>query len=154
MTLTEEQYDRYTRHILLRGIGAEGQERLLAASVAVDVGAESAAEIAAIVYLAAAGVGRIVLGGGALEPVTEAEVAAGLAYGGADVGRPRIEAIRDRVCAVNPDVSVVAAVGSEHAARRLSRISLAGPVDLARALVHGCAAATRLLAELARSPDV
>ncbi|MGM0578510.1 MAG: hypothetical protein ACQEXJ_22490 [Myxococcota bacterium] len=59
MTLSDDQAGRYARHILLEEVGAGGQERLLASSVAIP-GDGPAAEEAAI-YLAAGGVGRLVL---------------------------------------------------------------------------------------------
>jgi hypothetical protein len=57
MLLTPEQQERYARHLLLDGVGGEGQERLLAASVRVR-GTGTAALWAAR-YLAASGVGRL-----------------------------------------------------------------------------------------------
>lgn len=60
MPLTEAQVQRYSRHILLPGVGGGGQERLLGASAAVAFSSEGggAAAVAAV-YLASAGVGRI-----------------------------------------------------------------------------------------------
>ncbi len=60
MNLTEEQIQRYSRHVLLPEVGGVGQERLLASSVliAFSINEEGAAALA-LVYLAAAGVGRI-----------------------------------------------------------------------------------------------
>ncbi len=154
MSMTEAQYDRYTRHILLRDIGEAGQERLLASTVAIDIGPNTAAEVAAVVYLGAAGVGQIVLGGRCREPVTEAEIAPGLAYGPRDLGRPRLEAIRDRIEAVNPDVTVLESGGDTRVDARLEPVELpeGSESDLSIALVRGCAAATRLLAELSKCP--
>lgn len=55
--LTEEQIVRYSRHVLLPEVGGRGQRRLLEGSAHV-VGAGLAAETA-LLYLAAAGVGRV-----------------------------------------------------------------------------------------------
>jgi molybdopterin/thiamine biosynthesis adenylyltransferase len=59
IALTPAQQERYSRHLLLDGWGGEGQERLLAASVRVR--GQGAAALWAARYLAAAGVGRLVV---------------------------------------------------------------------------------------------
>ena len=88
MALTEPQIRRYSRHILLPDVGGTGQARLLAATVVVDLDVwepdapdapdELAALIAAATYLAAAGIGTLVLlGAGRI--VREADIRASLA---------------------------------------------------------------------------
>lgn len=57
MGLSDEQLDRYARHIVLKEIGGAGQQALLAAHVAV-IGAGGIGA-PALLYLAAAGIGRI-----------------------------------------------------------------------------------------------
>lgn len=60
MGLSEEQIQRYSRHILLPGLGGVGQERLLASSVLIAFSEdEESAALMALAYLAAAGVGQI-----------------------------------------------------------------------------------------------
>ena len=60
MGLSEEQIQRYSRHILLPEVGGVGQERLLASSVLIAYAEdEESAALTALIYLAAAGVGRI-----------------------------------------------------------------------------------------------
>lgn len=140
MALREDQIRRYARHVLLPDVGGLGQERLLAAAVAVHAG--SAAAVAAIAYLAAAGVGRIaILGGGT---VTANDVATGILYGAADVGRPRIDAIRERVAGINSDVDIVEATAGAVA----MKVDAADGV--AEALWVGGSAAARVLARIAR----
>jgi adenylyltransferase/sulfurtransferase len=102
VALQPEQVRRYARHILLPEVGGKGQERLLAAVVRVeDAGGAGAA---ALVYLAAAGIGTLAIADGGA-------VAAGDAwlYEAADRGRPRLEAARERIAALNPDVRVTGA---------------------------------------------
>lgn len=148
MALSEAQVQRYARHVLLPDVGGRGQERLLAATVAVPVGPARAAEVAALVYLAAAGVGTLVVTGDAGGLVTSAEQAAGLPYGRGEIGRPRIDVLRDRIVAINPDVTV--ALAGDRAVP-LSAVPDApgsnGP-DLAAALIAGGAAAARTVAAL------
>ena len=55
--LSPEQRERYARHLVLPRVGSEGQEKLLKSSVLV-VGAGGLGS-PALMYLAAAGVGRI-----------------------------------------------------------------------------------------------
>lgn len=59
MPLTETQIERYERQILLEEVGGKGQERLLAATVRVKGNGVGADE--AVTYLAAAGVGHLLL---------------------------------------------------------------------------------------------
>jgi sulfur-carrier protein adenylyltransferase/sulfurtransferase len=125
--LRPDQKRRYLRHILL--FGAEGQERLLAAAVAVDQA--SGAGAAALWYLAAAGVGTLVVGD---EGVVLPEDV-GLIFEIADVGRSRREAAAERLAALNPDVTVVA---SGAAARRIPALPARDDAD---ALAIGAAAA-------------
>lgn len=72
--LRDDQIERYARQIVLPEIGGRGQERLLAATVAViDDGDDPAREVAAtaVLYLTAAGVGRIAYRGPGVERVSE-----------------------------------------------------------------------------------
>ena len=57
MAFTDEQLERYSRHIILKEVGAKGQKKLLNAKVLI-IGAGGLGAPAAM-YLAAAGVGTI-----------------------------------------------------------------------------------------------
>lgn len=101
--LTPEQMERYSRHILLREVGVEGQRRLLDSRVLV-VGAGGLGSPAAL-YLAAAGVGT--LGVIDADVVDLSNLQRQVLHSNADVGRPKTESARERLAALNPDVRVV-----------------------------------------------
>ncbi len=147
MALTEDQIRRYARHILLPDVGGRGQERLLGATVTVPVGPGGDAAVAALAYLAAAGVGRLRLSGDPGGPVTAREQAGGILYGVSDVGRPRLEAIAERIGAINPDVRVEAATEPGGLALDLEPAT-GDRADVAAALAVGGAAAARTLAAI------
>ncbi len=108
--LTPEELRRYSRHILLREVGVEGQQRLRAARVAV-VGLGGLGSPLAL-YLAAAGAGTLRLI--EFDRVDASNLQRQLLYATADVGRPKLEAARERLHGVNPDVRL------EGAEQRLS----------------------------------
>lgn len=100
--LTEQQFQRYKRNILLDGVGQEGQEKLLRARVLV-VGAGGLGSPAAY-YLAAAGVGNIGLVDG--DRVDLSNLQRQILHTTTDLGRPKIDSARDKLTAINPDVVV------------------------------------------------
>jgi len=100
--LTDEEIERYSRHILLPDVGGRGQVKLKESSVLV-VGAGGLGSPAAL-YLAAAGVGRI----GLIDHdvVDRSNLQRQVLHDTADVGRPKVESARDRLSAINPNVTV------------------------------------------------
>jgi adenylyltransferase/sulfurtransferase len=98
--LTDQQIERYSRHILLSEVGGRGQERLLGASV-LCIGAGGLGS-PVILYLAAAGVGRI----GVIDPdrVDLSNLQRQILHSTADLGRPKAESAEESVRALNPDV--------------------------------------------------
>lgn len=118
--LREDQVRRYARHILLPDIGGVGQKRLLAASVTVELGAPCAAELVALAYLAAAGVGHLMVTGAIDRPVSGQDVTDGILLGIEDIGTELFTAVSARVRALNPDVSVSGGASCSRAALPLA----------------------------------
>ena len=104
MSFTEDQVRRYARHIILPGIGVDGQRKLMDAGVLV-IGAGGLGSPAAM-YLAAAGVGTIGLVD--FDRVELSNLQRQLLHDTDDVGRPKVESARDRLASLNPNVDVVA----------------------------------------------
>jgi len=102
--LTDEQLERYARHIVLREVGGAGQARLLQARVLV-VGAGGLGS-PVILYLAAAGVGTI--GIADFDTVSLSNLQRQIAHRTADVGRLKTESATDAVRAINPEVRIAA----------------------------------------------
>jgi molybdopterin-synthase adenylyltransferase len=123
VTLTNDQLDRYARHIVLKEIGGEGQSRLLGARVAV-VGAGGIGA-PAIQYLAAAGVGTLrVIDDDA---VTLDNLQRQILFGTDDVGRLKTEVAREAVARLNPDVAFFAVaerLDAENAADLIADVDL------------------------------
>jgi len=99
----DEELLRYSRHILLNEVGVEGQKKLLQAS-ALIVGAGGLGSPAAI-YLAAAGVGRIVLADH--DKVDLTNLQRQILHDTQSVGRMKAASGRARLGLVNPEVEVV-----------------------------------------------
>ena len=102
MDFTNEQIERYSRHIILEQVGGMGQERLLSARVLI-IGAGGLGAPAAL-YLAAAGIGTIGLVDGDEVDVTNLQRQ--VIHHTRDVGRRKIESAREKMEAINPDVTV------------------------------------------------
>lgn len=103
MPLTDDQLLRYSRQILLPAFGIEAQERLLASRVLL-IGAGGLGSAAAL-YLAAAGVGTLVIADH--DRVDLSNLQRQVLHRHADLGRPKVDSARDTVDALNPDVEVV-----------------------------------------------
>lgn len=103
MALTNEQITRYSRHILLAGVGGEGQERLLESKVLV-IGAGGLGSPISL-YLAAAGVGTI--GIADMDRVDLSNLQRQIAHGTSDVGRLKVESAKTSMREINTDVQVI-----------------------------------------------
>ena len=99
---TEEELLRYSRHILLKDVGVEGQEKIRNGKVLV-VGAGGLGAPVAL-YLAAAGVGTIGIVDG--DVVDLSNLQRQVIHFTGDVGHPKVESARDKMLAINPNVKV------------------------------------------------
>lgn len=124
---TREQLDRYARHIILPGVGAAGQRRLLDARVLV-VGAGGLGS-PILLYLAAAGVGHIDVVDD--ETVEASNLQRQVAHGLASVGLPKVASAAARLADLNPDVRV-----TQHA-ERLTRENARDRVHAADLVLDG-----------------
>ena len=102
--MNDDQLLLYSRHILLDEIGIEGQEKLLGAS-ALIVGAGGLGSPAAL-YLAAAGLGRIVLADG--DEVDLTNLQRQILHRRDRVGQKKAESGRRSMLEINPGIEVVA----------------------------------------------
>jgi adenylyltransferase/sulfurtransferase len=100
--LTKEEYERYSRHLILPEVGLEGQKRLKAASVlCVGTGGLGSP---LLLYLAAAGVGRI--GIVDFDIVDSSNLQRQVIHGTSWVGKPKIESAKNRIWEINPNCQV------------------------------------------------
>lgn len=102
MPLTEQQIERYSRHIILQEVGGAGQEKLLSSSVLV-IGAGGLGAPAGL-YLAAAGVGTIGIVDG--DNVDLTNLQRQVIHHTTDVGAEKIKSAEDKMLAINPDIKV------------------------------------------------
>jgi molybdopterin/thiamine biosynthesis adenylyltransferase/rhodanese-related sulfurtransferase len=102
-TLTAEQRERYSRHLLLPEVGMDGQQRLLDAKVLL-LGAGGLGSPAAL-YLAAAGVGTL----GILDndDVDLSNLQRQVIHSSERIGVPKVDSAEQTITALNPDVKVV-----------------------------------------------
>lgn len=102
MDFTEEQMERYSRHILLNDVGVEGQIKLLESKVFIIGAGGLGAPIA--LYLAAAGVGTI--GIADADVVDLSNLQRQVIHFTENVGKPKVESAAEKMRAINPDVKV------------------------------------------------
>ncbi|RFP60057.1 MAG: molybdopterin-synthase adenylyltransferase MoeB [Limnothrix sp. CACIAM 69d] len=96
--LLKEEYERYSRHLILPEVGLEGQKRLKAASV-LCIGSGGLGS-PLLLYLAAAGIGRIGLVD--FDVVDYSNLQRQVIHGTSWVGKPKIESAKNRILEINP----------------------------------------------------
>jgi sulfur-carrier protein adenylyltransferase/sulfurtransferase len=100
--LSKEEYQTYSRHIILPEVGLEGQKRLKAASVlCIGTGGLGSP---LLLYLAAAGIGRI--GIVDFDIVDQSNLQRQIIHGTNWIGKPKIASAKDRILGINPHCQV------------------------------------------------
>lgn len=112
--LNKDEYQRYSRHIILPEVGLEGQKRLKAASV-LCIGSGGLGS-PLLLYLAAAGIGRIGLVD--FDIVDSSNLQRQIIHSELWVGKPKIQSAKNRIHSINPHCQVdlyETAISSENA---------------------------------------
>ena len=102
MAFSEDEVERYARHLVLREIGGQGQQRLKSARVLlIGVGGLGAP---AALYLAAAGVGIL----GLIDPdqVALSNLQRQILFSTEDIGGSKVDVAKQRLVALNPNIRV------------------------------------------------
>lgn len=102
MAFTDEQLERYSRHIILKEVGVKGQKKLSEGKVLI-IGAGGLGSPAAM-YLAAAGVGTI--GIADADVVDLSNLQRQILHATEDLGRPKVLSAKESMERMNPDVKV------------------------------------------------
>jgi len=100
--LNQEEITRYSRHLILHEVGMAGQKKLKAANV-LCVGAGGLGS-PALMYLAAAGVGRI--GIVDFDVVDKSNLQRQIIHGSASVGIPKVHSAKARLHDINPHIEI------------------------------------------------
>lgn len=127
MTFSDDEIERYARHLVLAELGGPGQQRLKAARVGL-VGLGGVGAPAAL-YLAAAGVGTLRLIDD--DTVALSNLQRQIAFDVTDIGRPKVEAGAETLSALNPHVRI------ERRAERLTAANAAGLIADCDVIIDG-----------------
>lgn len=103
MEFNDTQLERYSRHIILKDVGIEGQEKISKAKILV-IGAGGLGS-PVLLYLAAAGVGRLGIADG--DTLDTSNLQRQVIHFTPDVGKPKVLSAKEKINQLNPDVEVV-----------------------------------------------
>src|ERR1700758_4468115 len=101
-TLSKQEIQRYSRHLIMPEVGMEGQLKLAKAKVLMIGAGGLGAPLG--LYLAAAGVGR--LGVVDFDTVDATNLQRQITFSTSDVGRPKAEAAKERLAGMNPKILI------------------------------------------------
>ncbi|MDR0761531.1 MAG: HesA/MoeB/ThiF family protein [Campylobacteraceae bacterium] len=99
---SDEELERYSRHIILEDVGIEGQEKILKSKVLI-IGAGGLGSPIAF-YLAAAGVGEIGIADGDVVDISNLQRQ--IIHASNDVGIPKVESAKQKMLSINPHIKV------------------------------------------------
>jgi len=102
MSLNDQQFMRYSRHLLMDDIGEAGQEKLLNAHVLIVGMGGLGCPVS--LYLAAAGIGQLSICDG--DTVDQSNLQRQVLYTSDDCGKPKVECARQRLNKLNPEVQI------------------------------------------------
>jgi adenylyltransferase/sulfurtransferase len=99
---SKEELERYSRHLIIPEFNVEGQRKLKQSKVLVVGSGGLGAPL--LLYLAAAGVGHI--GIVDFDVVEDSNLQRQVLFSQKDLGRPKVEAARDRLLGLNPHIEI------------------------------------------------
>lgn len=102
MAFTNEQLERYSRHIILKEVGVKGQKKICNGKVLIIGAGGLGAPVG--MYLAAAGVGTI--GIADADVVDLSNLQRQVIHTTADIDKPKVESAKETMLAINPDITV------------------------------------------------
>jgi molybdopterin-synthase adenylyltransferase len=128
LSLTDQQLDRYARHIVLKEIGGGGQMRLLQSRVTVIGAGGIGAPV--LLYLAAAGVGHLTIIDD--DQVNLSNLQRQILFATGDVGADKVDVATTRLGQINPDIQITPTKA------RITRDNAAELLAGADLIVDGC----------------
>ena len=123
MSLNDQQFMRYSRHLMMDDIGEAGQEKLLNAHVLIVGMGGLGCPVS--LYLAAAGIGQLSICDG--DTVDQSNLQRQVLYTSDHCGKPKVECARQRLNKLNPEVQI--SVYAEEVAEEILAVDYSLVVD-------------------------